>query len=166
MARPVCIPDAAAPRHSGRLFGSRMITRPPDEVRKLVSTKRWKRKHLEALRQEFGDQALFDALFCAFTQKPQVPWNEQETPGDLLLELKPRGAQDLQSLIKATLSGWNLSIEQLPFYFRDIYGTEAVSLVIGQLELDGSLDADERRALETYRYWLRLPKAEPSGFSQ
>ena len=140
-----------------------MIARSPEEVRKLVSTRRWKRKHLEALRRDFGDQALFDALFSAFTQQPPVPCGDQEAPGDYLLELKPRGAQELQSLIRASLAGWNLSIEQLPFYFRDTYDIEEVRLAIERLELDASLDADERKALDTYRWWLRVPKAEPGA---
>ncbi len=140
-----------------------MIPRPPEEVRRLVSTRRWRRKHLDALRRDFGDQALFDALFSAFTQRPPVPCGEQEAPGDYLLELKPRGAQNLQSLIRASLLGWNLSIEQLPFYFRDTYGIEVVRLAIERLNLDAGLDADERKALDTYRWWLRIPKAEPGA---
>jgi hypothetical protein len=59
-----------------------MTARPPVEVRKLVSAGKWKRKHLEALRRDFGDQTLFDALFSAFTQTPPVPCAEQEAPGD------------------------------------------------------------------------------------
>lgn len=141
-------------------FGNTMIARSPDEVRKLVSDRRWKRKHLDVLRRDSGDQALFDALFSAFTQSPPVSCGEQEGPGDFLLEMKPRSAQDLQSLIRASLPGWNLSIEQLPFYFRDTYGIEVVRLAIEQLDLDTSLDADERKALDTYRWWLRIPKAE------
>jgi len=39
-------------------LGNTMILRSPDEVRKLVSAHRWKRKHPEALRRDFGDQAL------------------------------------------------------------------------------------------------------------
>jgi len=138
-----------------------MNTRSPDEIRKLVAAGKWKRKHLEALRRDFGDQALFDALFSAFTQKPPLDCAEQEAPGDYLLEMKPRGAQDVQSLIRASLAGWNLSIEQLPFYFRDSYGIQAVRLAIDRLDLDASLGADDRKALHTYRYWLHLPKAEP-----
>ena len=144
------------------LFGNKMIARSPEEVRKLVSTRRWKRKHLEALRRDSGDQVLFDALFSAFTQQPPVLCGEQEAPGDYLLELRPRGEQDLQSLIRASLSGWNLSIEQFPLYFRDTYGIEAVRLAIERLDLDASLDADERKALDTYRWWLRIPRAEPA----
>lgn len=144
-------------------FDNTMIARSPEEVRKLVSTRRWKSKHLDALRRDFGDQALFDALFSAFTQRPPVPCGEQEAPGDYLLELKPRGAQNLQSLIRASLAGWNLSIEQLPFYFRDTYGVELVRLEIERLDLDTSLDADERKALDTYRWWLRIPRAAPGA---
>lgn len=138
-----------------------MNARSPEEVRKLVSTRRWKRKHLDSLRRDFGDQALFDALFSAFTQRPPVPYAEQEAPGDYLLELKPRGAQDLQRLIRASLAGWNLSIEQLPFYFRDTYGMEPVLRVLDALDEEPSLAVEEREALRTYRFWLRSqPGAE------
>ena len=140
-----------------------MIARSPDEVRKLVSERRWKRNHLEALRRDFGDQALFDALFSAFTQNPPVSCGEQEAPGDFLLELKPRSAQDLQSLIRASLPGWNLSIEQLPFYFRDVYGIEAVRLALAALDTEPGLAPEEREALRTYRFWASQPRAEPGA---
>ena len=155
--------DTVGGGRSPLAFGNRMIARSPEEVRKLVSAKRWARKHLEAFRRDFGQQALFDALFSAFTQRPPVPYVDQQAPGDYLLELKPRGAQDLQSLIRASLAGWNLSIEQLPFYFRDSYGIQAVRLAVERLDLDARLDAVERKALDTYRYWLRIPKAEPGA---
>jgi hypothetical protein len=146
------------------LFGNTVIARPPEEVRKLVSTRRWKRKHLDALRHSFGDQVLFDALFSAFTQQPPLSCGEQESPGDYLLELKPRAAQDLQSLIQASLGGWNLSIEELPFYFRDTYGIEPVRKALDALDQEPDLTAEEREALRTYRWWLRIrPEAEPGA---
>ncbi len=141
-----------------------MIARPPDEVRKLVSAGRWKRKHLEALRKDFGDQALFDALFSAFTQNPPVSCGEQEAPGDFLLGLKPRAGQDVRSLVRSSLAGWNLSIEQLPFYFRDTYGIGPVREALAALDSEPGLGPKEREALETYRFWLRIkPGAEPDA---
>jgi hypothetical protein len=145
-----------------------MIARSPDEVRKLVSTGKWKRKHLEALRRDFGDHALFDALFSAFTQKPPVPYAEQEAPGDYLLELRPRGTENLPSLIRASLAGWNLSIEQLPFHFRETYSIEAVQRALDGLDSESGLAAEERKALRSYRFWLHAqtkaePGASPSG---
>lgn len=138
------------------------MPRSPDEVRKLVSSGRWKRKHLEALRWEFGDQVLFDVLFSAFTQRPPIPHSEQVAPSDILLELKPKGMQNLKSLIRASLSGWNLSIEQLPYYFRETYGLEAVRFALNSIEMEEQLDEEEHKALQTYRYWLHLPRnAEP-----
>ncbi len=85
-----------------------MIARAPDEVRKLVSAGRWKRKHLESMRRQFGDEALFDALFSAFTQSPPLSLSEQQAPGTYLLELKPRGSQGLQALILEIASGLEL----------------------------------------------------------
>ncbi len=142
-----------------------MKARSPEEVRKLVFARRWKRKHLEALRREFGEQVLFDALFSAFTQQPPVPLAEQEPPGEYLFELKPRGAQDLQSLIRASLAGWNLSIEQLPFYFRDAYGIELVLRALEGLDQEPTLAHVEREALRAYRFWLRSPPGAELGVS-
>ena len=132
-----------------------MNARSPEEVRKLVSAGRWKRKHLEALRRDSGDQTLFDSLFSAFTQQPPVPLAEQETPGDYLLELKPRTVQDLQSLIRDSLAGWNLSIEQVPFYFRDTYGIGAVLRALDSLDSQPGFVDQEREALRAFRFWLR-----------
>jgi hypothetical protein len=79
------------------------------------------------------------------------------------LELKPRSGQDLQSLIRASLAGWNLSVEQLPFYFRDTYGIGPVREALAALDSERGFSAEERKALDTYRFWLRLqPNAEPT----
>jgi hypothetical protein len=141
-----------------------MIPRAPDDVRKLVSARRWKRKHLDGLRQQFGEEALFEALFSAFTHSPPLPMHEQEAPGTYLLEFTPRGRGELQALIHKSLRGWNLSIEQLPFYFREAYGIESVRSALDKIEMETSLAEVEHRALQTYRYWLRLlPAAEPDA---
>lgn len=133
-----------------------MTARSPEEVRKLVSAGRWKRKHLEAFRQEFGDQALFDALFLAFVEHPPLPYAEQQPSGDYLLELKPRTARPLPDLIRASLTGWNVSVEELPFYFRDVYGLETVYAALKEVASKRDLTQREGKALQTYRYWLSL----------
>lgn len=135
-----------------------MIARSPDEIRSLVSSGKWKRKHLEALRHEFGDEALFEALFSAFVKDPPLSYSDQVAPGDFLLEFKPRSEKTLSELIRASLRGWNLSIEQLPFYFREVFGIDEVRSALDRIEADPTLTVEERKPVETYRYWLRLSK--------
>ncbi|HUF62017.1 MAG TPA: hypothetical protein VMN36_08075 [Verrucomicrobiales bacterium] len=153
-----------AGRHVSQQSKDIMHNHNANEIRQLVSDGRWKRRHLESLRKEFGEQALFDALFSAFTQEPQVPHREQEPPAKYLLQLRPQSEGDLPTLIRRTLRGWNLSIEELPFYFRDTSGIDRVRDALQTIESEEALDETEKKAIATYRFWLTLDsKAQQDG---
>ncbi|MCX6929076.1 MAG: hypothetical protein NT154_38555 [Verrucomicrobia bacterium] len=104
-----------------------------------VCAQRLKLKDLEDFPQCSGKQVLFDLLFSAFTQSPPVPTADQQTLGGYLRKLKPRGRQRLASLVRASLKGWDTSIQQLPLYFREVYGMEPLRLALDRLSLDASL---------------------------
>src|SRR5262245_39468854 len=131
-----------------------MVRRTPTEIRQLVCEGRWQRKHLAAVQQEFGDDLLFDALFGVFTGGSHG-FQDQQLAGQYLLQLRPSCQLPVAVAIRQSLAYWNLSIEELPFYFWRVFGRDAVSEALAALEAEGGLTDSELRAIQTYRYWLR-----------
>jgi hypothetical protein len=127
-----------------------------------VCARRWKRRDLEVFHRLLGEQALFDLLFSAFTQELPLSRAAQQTLSGYLRELRPRGRQRLTSLVRGSLRGWDGRVQQLPLYFCEVYGIQALRLAVGRLDLDTSLSVRERKALQSYKRWLRaMPEAGP-----
>ena len=119
----------------------------PDEQR----LEQW----LEVLRRRPGDEA-FNALIGVFCNaaRPSSRCLDQEYAGRLLLALKPPSPLDVQDVIKRILPTWNLSVEQLPWYFEEVIGREPVLQALDLLRMEVCSE-QEQRANETFRFWLR-----------
>src|SRR5262245_36166357 len=66
----------------------------------------------------------FDALLGVFSGTTH--FGNQEMAGQLLTILRPECRRTLDEILLATLSTWNASVEQLPYYLRDVFGHDAV----------------------------------------
>jgi len=109
---------------------------------------------IEILRQRPEDE-VFDALigvFCNVDREDKY-FVAQEYAGRILLALKPPCSRDIQDVIKRTLATWDLSVEQLPWYFAEIVGLEAVLRVLDVLDTQVS-SQQERDAIRTFPFWL------------
>ena len=116
------------------------------------------RQWIELLRHRPAGE-VFDALVGVFcnTDRPTRRFLDQEYAGRILLAVKPPCSQDIQSVIKRTLATWDISIEQLPFYFSDVFGTEAVLQALDALDrIDNS--QQEQKAIRTFRFWLHAQR--------
>lgn len=131
-----------------------MQRRSAAEVRELVCNRRWQRKHLLSLQKQFGDEHLFDALYSSFTDLPEHRYFDQLVCGQYLLELHPSCPLPLKQAIRNSLANWNLSVPQLPQYFCEVFGRQAVLESLAEIETEGSLSETESQAIITYRYWL------------
>jgi len=109
---------------------------------------------LEVLRRRPGDEA-FNALIGVFcnTARPASRYLDQEYAGRLLLALKPPSPLDIQAVIKSVLPTWDLSVEQLPWYFEAVIGREPVLQALDGLRTQVCTE-QEHRANETLRFWL------------
>jgi len=92
------------------------MRRTPTEILQLVCEGRWQRKHLAAMQQQFGDDLVFDALFGVFTGESHG-FPDQQLAGRYLVQLRPNCHLPLALAVRRSLAHWNLSIEELPFYF-------------------------------------------------
>lgn len=110
---------------------------------------------LSVLRGRPADE-VFEALIGVFCNEGRQNHNhlDQEYAGRLLLALKLPCPLDVQGVIKRALPTWDLSVEQFPWYFEAAIGRDAV---LQALDMLGSQACSEqvRRAIETFRFWLR-----------
>jgi hypothetical protein len=138
-----------------------MIERAKSEVARLVCDGRWQIKHLKSFRTQFGDDALFDALFDPFDSlsRSDYTFHDQQLVGKLLLEFQPQCPIPIGDAIERSLNQWNRSVEELPWYLERCFGRHAVLEAIQKIEENDELTNKEIEELKTYRYWIVGPQA-------
>ena len=76
----------------------------------------------------------------------------QEIAGGLLWKLRPIYKRNIYDDLKEVLKNWNLSVEELPWYFADQIGIEALKdIVLTFLEEETRL---KKKSLETILFWI------------
>jgi hypothetical protein len=103
---------------------------------------------------------VLSGLIQVFTVGPAAPEGSdaQELAGALLTHLKPRGEIQLESVIRAALPRYELSVEQFPQFLAATAGTDKVLQVLNGLD-SADLSTQEARARDTMLYWLQGHKA-------
>lgn len=103
--------------------------------------------------------AVLDALLGIFFLDNYDDY--QCAAGGLLWKLKPKYKRDLREDIKRSLQYWNVSIEELPWYFAEVTSIEKVLSEVESLSKEPLKDI-EKRKVQTYLYWLSV--SDPAEF--
>jgi hypothetical protein len=93
----------------------------------------------------------------AISNDPDRTFDEQGLAGYLLWHCAYSCPTPPQNVILAVLDGWNLSVEELPWYLCREFGSDVVMNCSSSLLADSQVDR-HRRALETLAYWSRVYK--------
>ncbi|HEX3552903.1 MAG TPA: hypothetical protein VIA62_06710 [Thermoanaerobaculia bacterium] len=104
----------------------------------------------------FADRLeLFWGLYGVFTKPRQEPrrFSNQALAGALLLYLRPPCPLPAYEALRGLLCGWEVSIEELPWYLALTCGEDAVWNAIAQLDAE-PLSNRERLVLHAFRYWV------------
>jgi|SRR6185312_846004 len=98
---------------------------------------------------------LFWGLYQSFTAQPVEShrYQQQALAGSLLLRLRPSCPLPAREAIRNVLGGWEVSVEELPWYLALACGEDAVWNAMAELEAE-PLDDRKRLVLHTFRYWL------------
>jgi hypothetical protein len=98
-----------------------------------------------------------DTLLGIFADSSNPEWafTNQEIAGRLLRDICPPCVRPLNDVLQSIASTWNVSVEQLPFYLRDVFGSEAVVEAADKLAGEYPKNSRESRALETVKWWLK-----------
>jgi hypothetical protein len=114
-------------------------------------------KQLSLSLAKADPEEVFYGLDEVFKSIPGQDYMSQELAGKILFKVRPRLYLDLVPLITGILENWNVSVEQLPFYFRDLCGIEVVAKAIENIDT-AELNEIQKNSLETMKWWLRLTK--------
>jgi hypothetical protein len=112
-------------------------------------------KYLVSRLGQVAEANVAEGLLCVFTHGAAPPQGSaaQELAGQLLAALNPKAESDLRQVLRAALSRYELSVEQLPQYLRSVFGLKQVLFELEQLDHEPLSDL-ERRALQTMQFWL------------
>lgn len=96
------------------------------------------------------------ALLAVFADpaRPESAYRDQAAAGDLLVALKPEPQRPLIEILRVAAPVWNVSVEQLPFYLREVFGREAVVEAAQRLAGEFPAGSREASALLTVSWWL------------
>jgi hypothetical protein len=98
---------------------------------------------------------LFWGLYGVFTAKCHEPrrYPSQALAGSLLLRFRPPCPLPAYEAVRNVLLGWEVSVEELPWYLALACGEDAVWNAISQLDAE-PLGERERLVLHTFRFWV------------
>jgi hypothetical protein len=115
---------------------------------------------LDRLFSEIPDDERFGALFHLFTSANDFA--AQQECSRFLPEVVADCVIPIDCVLREIASTWNLSVEELPHFFADVYGAEIVIATCVTLALQYSDDSYERRSLNAIAWWLK-PRANQVG---
>jgi hypothetical protein len=106
--------------------------------------------------QQLPSEQRAEALLGVFTDqsRAETAFGDQEIAGQLLVAVRPECSRPLDDILRSTVSTWNVSVEQLPFYLRDTFGRDEVVEAAARLASEYQAESREARALSTVRWWV------------
>ena len=129
-----------------------------DLIKAVRSPNAWQTvRHLMLRLKKEDSETILEALLEIFFLEDL--FGCQAAAGGLLWKLKPSYKRNLREDIKRSLQGWDVSIEELPWYFAEAVGLDTVRNEVKSLLLDPLEDIERRRA-KTYLYWLSVSSPE------
>ncbi|WP_437898711.1 hypothetical protein [Sorangium sp. So ce124] len=109
-------------------------------------------RHLERLVARLPPDDRSHVLLRAFVAPPANAYLAQQYAGELLKRLRPPCSGPLTDLLRSVLPKWNRSVEQLPWYLADVFGSKAIVKSLDEID---RCDMVDRVQTATVRYWLK-----------
>ena len=112
-------------------------------------------KHLKQKLEKQLPDDLFNGLYRVFLSSEGDYFNRQQLAGKMLYKIRPRLHVELVAIIKSCLDTYNLSIEELPFYLKELCGIDRLKAAMAEIEAM-PLNKNEQTSLDTFKFWLGL----------
>ncbi len=127
----------------------------PQALKQLLRHRVWSNRFAAALKEQFGDKALFDTLYSFLTDTNMAPnaYADQKTAAELLARFQPACNVSVERAISETLSTWDESVGEWPLYLWRSFGREKVLHALERVQA-GRLPEAQRETTEVWRYWL------------
>ncbi|MGK3959306.1 hypothetical protein WMF38_40455 [Sorangium sp. So ce118] len=109
-------------------------------------------QHLERLAADLPPDDRSRVLLRAFVAPPAHAYVAQQYAGELLTRLRPPCSGPLTNLLRSVLPNWDRSVEQLPWYLADVFGSKAIVESLDEIDRCGTIDRAQTAAV---RFWLK-----------
>ena len=116
-------------------------------------------RHLMLKLKKVDSEKVLDGLLGVFLGDGENSFRGQAAAGGLLWKLKPEYKRNLREDIRRSLQTWDVSVEELPWYFAEVAGVDKVRDEVRAI-LAEPLDETSRKVAETYLYWLSVGSPE------
>ena len=118
-------------------------------------------RHIQRTARRADPAEAFAALFAVFERepRPEYGYHDQEYAGRALLAACPPCPLPLKEAIRRALPNWNVSVEQLPLYFAEVFGKQVALDALAEVER-GDLSERERRAVGVMCFWTEQHTTE------
>jgi len=112
-------------------------------------------RQIKFVLQRTNSEDVFQILYSILTDqsRPNTRFADQEFAGRLLLSLNPNCTMDPLEAIRELVKWYDLSVEEIPWYFAQRYGVKAVREILAKLRSE-TQDDEERRNIDTWDWWL------------
>jgi len=111
-------------------------------------------KQLLFVLKKCEGQEIYRGLINVFLEKHNNISQRQELAGKLLYSLAPDTDKNYKNDIISCLGNYELSVEQLPYFFIKKLGKNGFEELINKIQVK-ELSEREKEALETMKYWSR-----------
>ena len=116
---------------------------------------------VERMRQR-DEAELFGLLFPLATSA-QWEFPIAFSAALLLYQIKPACPITCKEALRGLLGNWDVSIEEVPLYLRDVFGRLRILEAVQELLCEPLTDLQKSR-LRTIGYWLGVPEVELSAW--
>jgi hypothetical protein len=111
---------------------------------------------VESALQKLDHAEVFEILYTVLTNanRPTTRFVDQEFAGKLLLTLQPICPLEPIQAIQNLLEYYDLSIEEVPWYFSGQYGKPVVLEILEKLKHEVICE-QQQQSIETWKWWLQ-----------
>lgn len=114
---------------------------------------------IASVLQKLDSAEVFEILYTVLTNvdRPATRFADQEFARRLLLDLQPTCTLELTEAIQGLLEHYNLSIEEVPWYFAQQYGKQVVLEILEKLRTELTCE-QQQQSIKTWVWWLQACK--------
>jgi hypothetical protein len=111
---------------------------------------------IESALKKLDSADVFEVLYTILTDtnRPATRFADQEFAGKLLFALQPICPLEPTQVIQDLLKCYNLSVEEIPWYFARQYGKSVVLQILERLKTEVTCE-QQQQSIKTWQWWLQ-----------
>ena len=103
-----------------------------------------------------SDEIILEGIISVFEseRREKIYYCDQEFAGQVLKRIKPKSKLEPINLLKRVLKNWDVSVEELPIWFKENYGIDLLIEALDRLN-NSSISDFEKDKIKTMKFWIK-----------